>query len=213
MFSSRFSERFSRFSRFSQFSQGYCNTRRRGMAKRGAQRGAERTRAHHAEPLKQLIECYWARLELSFSARLQATCTLLARGAAGTCQLSATGLVWNFLSPPAEGNAHVARTRVRQIAPSRREGGMKCEELAKFCSTRLHGEQSPSNYHWNASACNLARGPGTTFVSRLVFVDCVRQLAKKRSKLKFRKRTQSRSQTSWLPSFPIPKPPSPGIQS
>ena len=128
------------------------------------------------------IECYWARLELSFSGRLQTTCTLLARGAAGTCQLNATGLVWNFLSPPAEGNAHVARTRVRQIAPSRREGGMKCEELAKFCSTRLHGEQSPSNYHWNASACNLARGPGTTFVSRLVFVDCVRQLAKERSK-------------------------------
>ena len=108
---------------------------------------------------------------------------------------------------------HVARTRVRQIAPSRREGGIKCEELAKLCSTRLHGEQSPSNYHWSASACNLARGPGTTFVSRLCFVDCVRQLAKKRSKQKFRKRTQSRSQTSWLPSFPIPKPPFPGIQS
>ena len=86
---------------------------------------------------------------------------------------------------------------------------MKCEELAKLCSTRLHGEQSPSNYHWKASACNLARGPGTTFVSRLVFVDCVRQLAKKRSKQKFRKRTQSRSQTSWLPSFPVPKPPPP----
>ena len=160
-------------------SPGYCNTRRLGMAKRGAQRGAERTRAHHAEPPKQLSECYWARLELSFSARLQATCTLLARGAAGTCQLNATGLVWNFLSPPAEGNAHVARTRVRQIAPSRREGGIKCEELAKLCSTRLHGEQSPSNYHWKASACNLARAPETTFVWRLFFVGCVRQLAKK----------------------------------